>query len=438
MDTSDLQRALNQTAAAFSAAFPSLRHKFHAAGVAAPVGRDLDLSGVCEPMTKQDVFETARGDLLALLKAHAGELAGIVSSSGSGSGPVGFSVARPAERAAVGAFIDTALETDFGIDLSQRTLLINCLPMGIHVASEKACVAEVSVREDLALNIAAFFDPVFDNIVFLFDPLFGNKLVAHKHRQGIALSAAVFAVIGEERFGDRYRAYITRELCGADDPFARVFSSMGFGEVGLHVFHETPAILEIRRRLNDDPGRAAALFEADSRCLPLIFTYDPGRFFFEFTPTKLAGAGALALTTLGDTLVPLLRYRTGDVGGFLDKARLTEALGPLDAVPEAPLVSVYGRERDLAADKLLTWELKDRLYRTTESARAVSGAVRFEPGDKVLHVQLSADVADRAAAEAQVRSALDTGEVAVRCWDHADFPYGWSIDYERKFAYRAP
>lgn len=438
MEQAELTRALNATAATFRTAFPSLAHKFHRDPAAAPIATDAELPRLCAPMTKHDVFATARGDLLARLKAHAGELAGIVSSSGSGSGPVGFSVQRQAERSFAGRFIDAALEHDFGIDLSRPALLINCLPMGIHAESEKACVAEVSVREDLALNLASVFDGVFDTLVFLLDPLFAHKLVAHKHRMGITLAGTVFAVVGEERFGDRFRGFLARELCGVDDPFGRVFSSMGFGEVGLHVFHETPGILEIRRRLDARPDHAAELFGADRHGLPLIFTYDPDRFFLEFTPGEVAGVGELTLTTLGADLVPLLRYQPGDAGGFLDKARLQAVLGEPLRLPDSPLVYVYGRQQDLAADRLLVWDLKDRLYSSAACALAVTGAVRLEAREQVLHVQLAPDVTDPARAEAEVRDALATDRVKVRCWDYAAFPYGWTIDYERKFAYRAP
>lgn len=72
------------------------------------------------------------------------DLASVLTSSGHGGG--GFALGLSRSQLTDAAFtIDLGLDLAFDID-RHRTLLINCLPMGVTFQSDTVCAANVSVR----------------------------------------------------------------------------------------------------------------------------------------------------------------------------------------------------------------------------------------------------------------------------------------------------
>ena len=72
--------------------------------------------------------------------------------------------------------IDDALDDAFGIS-HRRTLVINCLPMGVGFSSASATVATTSVREDMATALVTTFGSHYDQIIIVTDPLFVRRLL---------------------------------------------------------------------------------------------------------------------------------------------------------------------------------------------------------------------------------------------------------------------
>ena len=77
---------------------------------------------------------------------------------------VGLSTRR--QHAEAPAMIDYALDEAFGIS-RRRTLVINCLPMGVGFSSASATVATTSVREDMATALVTTFGSHYEQIILV-------------------------------------------------------------------------------------------------------------------------------------------------------------------------------------------------------------------------------------------------------------------------------
>jgi len=252
-------------------------------------------------------------------------------------------------------------------------------------------------------------------------------------------------VLGEEIFGEHFRTYVARRLgLDLDCPDAGyIMSSFGVGELGLHLCYETPATIAVRRAALDDPALACELF-GGSDVLPMVLAFNEARTLIETPLVDEGGYGRLTISMLDRTLpMPLLRYQTGDLVRVLDPSRVMLALwrrGVRVQGPLPPMVALVGREKERLPNGSYVGGYKDALYADSRIADRLTGAFRVTPietGFVIVHVQLvhgatvEPDFADR------VRTALGipafAGQVVVS--EYEDFPYGMSLDYERKFPY---
>lgn len=392
---------------------------------------------LCPVLDKKTTF--GRHALRELVQPGALErLAAVRTSSGRG-GSFAFGLAGRAQARAGRAMIDLALEHTFAVD-RRRTLLINCLPMGVRFAADSVTVAEVSVREDMALALAAEFGPYHDQLIVVGDPLFLKRLADVAAARGFdwrGLRPNV--IVGEEAFGERYRDYLAARLgLDADDPEGGLIgSSLGIGEIGLNLLYETRGSIVLRRRAARDPAFAEALFGAATGAPPMLFAYNPLRTLVEVLEPGADGYGDLVLTLNDrDAPLPLLRYRTGDL------ARLVAPVErpPLDR-PDLPLVALRGRAEERLPDGGQVLDYKDALYADRAAARCLSGAFRLEwTGDGPrMHLQLGPDAASADGLAERLARVLPAtlGTRRLIFWRYAEFPFGMGLDYERKFDYLA-
>jgi phenylacetate-CoA ligase len=381
-------------------------------------------------LSKDNTFQRFTLEELCLPGA-LDNLAGILTSSGhSGRFAFGLSTHRQARRAA--DFIDLGLEQAFGVD-RRRSLLINCLPMGVSFPSRAATVAEVSVREDMALAIAEKFRSLYEQIILVGDPLFLKRLCDFAEERGIDWSdTRLHLIIGEEVFGEAYRDYLAAHFAiDPDQPETGLIgSSMGVGELGLNLFFETPQTIALRRRAWRDPAAFEALFgfaPMPGRPLPMLFSYDPTSVFAEVLAADDTGYGSLTLT-VSSRGAPLLlpRYQTGDRARLLDGA----------AADGLPLIALVGRESERDAQGWHVSAIKDALYCDRDAARGLSGAFRVETvdGQTTVHIQMARGGPPDGSAVKHALSRHLPG-LRLRLWPYSDFPYGLSLDYERKFSY---
>jgi phenylacetate-CoA ligase len=390
-------------------------------------------------------------ELLASDIKHT-DLASVLTSSGHGGNGYALGLSTRSQVVSMPGLIDLGLDMAFDVD-RYRTLLINCLPMGVTFQSNTVCVANVSVREDMACAIVEQSGDLFDQIILCGDPLFLKRLCDYSEARSLDWSRyRMNAIIGEETFTESFREYLATVL-GIDLANPRsglIGSSMGIGELGLNLFNETRETIAVRQACNRSPQFLAELCGMQTLrvALPTFLSFNPLRTFVEVIAPDANGIGDLVVTVMDSkTPVPLIRYRTGDRASLIDHARLVKCMAS-HAVksprPKLPVIALHGRAKDVLPGGWHVDMFKEALYRQADIARCLSGAFRVSRcGDGLLfEVQLGRDIAaDCAWVAASLNACLEgiaagrAMQVSVKGFDYRDFPYGQTVDYERKFTY---
>jgi phenylacetate-CoA ligase len=401
----------------------------------------------CPILTKANTFDRFPIDQLCAEGAMR-DLADVLTSSGHG-GRFSFGLSTRRQQAEAPAMIDDALDDAFGIS-HRRTLVINCLPMGVGFSSASATVATTSVREDMATALVTTFGSHYDQIIIVTDPLFVRRLLDYARERGVDWRRyRLGLVIGEEIFGEYFRSYVAKRF-GLDVEQPQngyLMSSFGVGELGLHLCFETPATIALRRAAACDAELAHELF-GDFAVLPMVFAYNPLRTLMESIEPDSSGYGRLTISMLDTSVpVPLLRYQTGDVVRLLDSLRIATLLKARGVVLPGPLpdamLALAGRDKEKLPGGSHVGAYKDALYSDPEVAERLTGAFRvtpLEPGFVVIHVQLVRGAQSDPRFEERLRVALGIAPAADRIVisSYEEFPYGMGLDYERKFAYYVP
>jgi len=393
-------------------------------------------------LDKSDLFERFPISELLDRRLTSDDLAGVLTSSGHGGSQFAFGLSTRRQLQGTAGAIDLGLQQAFGIDQAS-TLLINCLPMGVVFTSNKVCVANVSVREDMALAILRQAGPLFDQAILCVDPLFCKRLLDYADKESYDWGGLpVHAIIGEETFAEEFRDYLAARLgVDLDDPAAPMLgSSMGVGELGLNLFFETRETIALRRALHR---------QSLEQHQPAYFCFNPLRTLVEVYQPDAQGVGDLVVTLLEkDPVVPMIRYRTGDRVRWVrdeERAALSPAAVQALARQPFPTLAVLGRARDQVTADWHVDQFKALLYRDPALAACFSGAFRLLPqADGLLvDVQLSANCKRDPATVQDALGGLVSASANARgvsvpricCYAWRDFPHGMSLDYERKFRY---
>jgi phenylacetate-CoA ligase len=141
--------------------------------------------------------------------------------------------------------------------------------------------------------------------------------------------------------------------------------------------------------------------------------------------------------------VPLLRYQTGDVVRLLDREQVVATVRRhgVNVPGDLPgsLVALQGRRKDLLPNGSHVAFYKDALYADHRIARQLTGAFRliFSSGRCTMHVQLTRGHASHAALEQGLLRAIgsEVRPAQLVLWPYANFPFGVTLDYQRKFSY---
>jgi phenylacetate-coenzyme A ligase PaaK-like adenylate-forming protein len=406
----------------------------------------------CPVLSKENTFDRFPLEQLSV-GGQLADVADLLTSSGHG-GRFSFGVISRKQAAASAAFIDRAFDDAFGI-AARKTLAINCLPMGVVFSSNLMTVATTSVREDMAVALVEAVGRQYDQIVLVGDPLFMKRFTDYARERGIDWSRyRVNAILGEEIFGPHFRGYLASSLgLNINRPAdGYIMSSFGVGELGLHLCHETPATIGLQRAALRNPALARDLFgagAAEDRVLPLpmIFTFNPLRTLIEVVGAGADRYGRMTTSMLeADRMLPLLRYQTGDIVRLLDRDEVCRVAGrhgvSIDSNQLPPaLLALRGREKEALPNGSHAGVYKDALYADHRAARRVTGAFRVElDGDRcTMHVQLTPASAPHASIEHGVLRALPARVRPSRLvlWPYTQFPFGMTLDYERKFVHYA-
>ena len=400
----------------------------------------------CPTLTKANTFDRFPIDQLCAEGAIA-DLAEVLTSSGHG-GRFSFGLSTRRQKADSPAVIDYALDEAFAIT-GLRTLVVNTLPMGVGFSSASATVATTSVREDMATALVSTFGSHYEQIVIVTDPLFVRRLLDYASERGMDWGRyRLGIIIGEEIFGEHFRAYVAGRF-GLDverPDRGYIMSSFGAGELGLHLCFETPATIALRRAAARDAALARELF-GEFAVLPMVLAHNPNRTWIEAVDPDSSGYGRMTISMLDTELpIPLLRYQTGDVVRLLDSRAVAQGLAmrgvTLPGVLPDTMLALAGRDTEVIPGGSHVGAYKDALYKDPFVADRLTGAFRvgFEESLIAVHVQLVRGVDNDAAFEDRLRAALamplPAGRVVVSRYEV--FPYGMSLDYERKFAYYVP
>jgi phenylacetate-coenzyme A ligase PaaK-like adenylate-forming protein len=220
---------------------------------------------------------------------------------------------------------------------------------------------------------------------------------------------------------------------------------MGVAELGLNLFSEVPPmapLIALRRLLHENATLRQRVFGAQLT-VPSLFTYDPRRIFVEFD-----SAGRLIVTTLEHHLrIPLIRYATGDRGGFLELPAEVrpevEAHGiPWELFGAIPIVVIHGRGEHASAGNAPVYpeEVKEGIYRDHRLAALITANFRLVSGPREvrIRIQLSPGVQRTEEIEQGFAAAIAhyvTAPIKVLCEPYETFVSGMALDYERKFSY---
>jgi phenylacetate-CoA ligase len=301
----------------------------------------------------------------------------------------------------------------------------------------------------MAVGLVKAFGRYYDQILLVGDPLFFKRLTDHALEAGVDWHQhRVHAIVGEEIFGEHFRSYLGARLGSNLETFdgGYIMSSFGVGELGLHLGYETRTTIALRRAAHARPEFARELLGADTPAgdpLPMLFAFNPRRTFIEVCEPDQTGYGLMTTSMLEpERRLPLLRYQTGDIVALVDPDRAAvlarehgiELPGP---IPPA-LFALRGRDSEALPDGSHVGVHKDAAYSDPAVADRLTGAVRLivEGRQITMHVQLvpGAEPTDDIAARLRAR----LGDTGVVVWPYAQFPFGMTLDYERKFACYVP
>ncbi len=374
-----------------------------------------------------------------------GRPAAVLTSSGH-SGTFAFSLYDADSAEMEIRRTDDALDALFGVQ-NRKTLMINCLPMGVKVFARACTLGETSVRADMVTALVKNFGPYYDQIILVGDAAF----IKHALELGLEhridwTDLLVHAIVGEEPLAENARKYI-QGILGIDnnDPSTGLIgSSMGVAELGLNLLFETPPLIILRRALHENECLRQAVLGPTATTVPMLLTYDPTRIFLEVTDN-----GQLLVSTLDpDRRIPLIRYATGDKAGLFrpdpkSLGPVAEAAGiPLDAIASMPTILLSGRGQCALAGKTEVYpeQVKEGLYHDFALAELTTANFRLSSGPQRadLRIQLSPGIVEQSGLAERFAEAVAKyvhAPLAVTCQTYESFKGGMSLDYERKFGY---
>jgi phenylacetate-CoA ligase len=178
----------------------------------------------------------------------------------------------------------------------------------------------------------------------------------------------------------------------------------------------------------------------------MLLSYHPERTFIEIVDPDEERYGAMAISMLDPARqIPLLRYQTGDVARVVDRTRVIEALREhgttVDRIPGS-LLALRGRAREGLPNGSHVGLYKDALYANPDLARRFTGATRlvFTGARFTMHAQLARGQSSSVALEGALAREIPVPvrPARIRLWEYARFPFGMTLDYERKFQHHAP
>ena len=374
-------------------------------------------------LKKHDVFP----DFSKWVSKAKGNFVFMPSSGASGNFSFGVYDAKEMKKSV--DFVDFLLDKHFFVR-DKKTLLLNVLPMGIHIESRACSVIATGVRIDSAVRMLRMAGRLFEQAIIVGDALFVKLLLEEVPLKEVSVDVSL--ILGGEFLAEGLREYFIERI-GVNS----VFSSFGTAELGLNLMHETPLSVFIRKTMKDNRGffKAFSIDAAGYDFLPTVFQFYPGVYFLESIENQL-----IATPMVPDRPLPLVRYATGDVAKVVDNAVVMDALkdfgiecGGLEN--NMPFVFLWGRDEILSikGKAVSIAKIREALFNNTGLAGVTTGRF-FVDVVEGSHINLSIQLRKGGRIEDGVVSCavseICNADIRVVSYEFDAYPY--EVDFERK------
>jgi phenylacetate-CoA ligase len=367
-----------------------------------------------------------------------GDAVSVLSSSGY-SGRFSYGLISRAEDKAGRNMLDLYLDQRFQIS-KRRTLLINCLPMGVKVASERTVVGDVSVRPDMAIALVRSFGKDFEQIIMVGENTFMKGTLELGLEKGIVWSDYdVRIILGEEGFPETFRTYMAsllgKEVDRADELI--IASNFGISELGLSIFQESLDTIRIRRKLNAQSELRKKYF-GDISFTPMIFNYIPMVVYVEEHKKDGDDFPEFVFTPLSlKRRLPLIRYNSHDKGMHIEPGEDLQQ----EITTNLPIVAIFGRGDHIvvAGKRVYVEGVKEIIYGDIAFASKVTGNFLLPPGTHdqkpvTLRLQMKKGIAASPKIKREAEEVIAKHYGDLLRTELVEFE-GMPLDFERKLPY---
>ena len=382
-----------------------------------------------------------------------GNLDGIASfySSSGQTGFFSYGVETRQEQKNAALSVEFALQQAFQA-LDRKSLLINCLPMGVRLHTRSLPVAETSVREDVIWSLLRKLEGEFEQFILIGE----HPFLKHVIEGGSAgpnpidwPKLRIHAVTGAEYVAENFRTYLA-SLLGMDvenPDSGKVIVNYGLSELSVSIAQENWHTIQIRRLAHTNLRFREALCGGDCAFCPNVMQYYPSQVYLE-TQRLQSDREELVVTMLDiHRRIPIIRYNTGDcaqIASHGDIARLLHDFGRTDLIPplRLPFVLLRGKCKGLPSSSAIIYPemIKEALYGDVRIAAAITGNFSLRDGESTAEVLVQLKEALKPSAEIQeslrrqIAHSFGTA-IIVKPVAYKDYSFGIRHDFERKNQY---
>ena len=253
----------------------------------------------------------------------------------------------------------------------RKTLIINTYPLGVFFPEGPYTVVNTNIRDDIIIYVLDFVSPKYENIIIVGQPHFIKHLIDLPEFNKLKINRGTIKfVLGGTWFPYTFEIYILKKLFGQEWRFYfdSIKSTYGTAENGLGVLLDFPK--NLRKYLSE---------EKLDEIVPLVYQYDPRRFYIEEINNDLV------ITNLEKSNPELIRYNTED------KIKMPEIEGLPKKIKEClvnNIVYLHGRGKDYQRNA----KIMHNLFLDFEYAEMITG--NFHLNEKhTLCIQLNPNVA---------------------------------------------
>jgi len=246
-------------------------------------------------------------------------------------------------------FAALGLDLLFGIT-HKKTLLIDSFALGswvsgvdlLMIADSKCSVVAPGADINETLDLLIDMKNEYEQFLIAGTPHFLKFLIEEAIKRKIPLNKFKINILaGGESFTEDWRQYMNSLLGNTmyDDNTGFVFSAYGASDLGVTGVNETHESAQIRYSCMKNKKLREDIFGRFSSTLPMLFQYDPTKYFIEVNQKAELVFSNCDLKAL----MPLIRYNIHDVGGVVSYREMQDILkkNGVDLKLKAPLPFVF-------------------------------------------------------------------------------------------------